>query len=86
VSIERTDRPELLDPLQQFLNDIRTVDLLTSAQEVELAKRIERGDHQAKQEMVEANLGTHRERRARGRDRSADRGVERRGLPRGARD
>ena len=56
MSIERTDRPELLDPLQQFLNDIRKVDLLTSAQEVELAKRIERGDHRAKQEMVEANL------------------------------
>src|SRR6476620_11735117 len=28
----------------------------TAAQEVELAKRIERGDHRAKQEMVEANL------------------------------
>jgi RNA polymerase primary sigma factor len=56
VSIERTDGPELLDPLQQFLNDIRKVDLLTSAQEVELAKRIERGDHRAKQELVEANL------------------------------
>jgi RNA polymerase primary sigma factor len=32
------------------------VDLLTAAQEVELAKRIERGEHRAKQEMVEANL------------------------------
>jgi RNA polymerase primary sigma factor len=32
------------------------VSLLTAAQEVELAKRIERGDHSAKQEMVEANL------------------------------
>ena len=30
--------------------------LLTAAQEVELAKRIESGDHRAKQEMVEANL------------------------------
>ena len=30
--------------------------LLTAAQEVELAKRIERGDHRAKQAMVEANL------------------------------
>jgi RNA polymerase primary sigma factor len=34
----------------------RQVDLLTAAQEVELAKRIERGDHRAKQGMVEANL------------------------------
>jgi RNA polymerase primary sigma factor len=30
--------------------------MLTAAQEVVLAKRIERGDHRAKQEMVEANL------------------------------
>ena len=32
------------------------VDLLTAAQEVELAKRIERGDQGAKQELVESNL------------------------------
>jgi len=44
------------DSLQLFLKDVGRVDLLTAAQEVELAKRIERGDHRAKQEMVEANL------------------------------
>jgi RNA polymerase primary sigma factor len=44
------------DSLQLFLKDIGKVELLTAAQEVELAKRIERGDHRAKQEMVEANL------------------------------
>jgi RNA polymerase primary sigma factor len=44
------------DSLQLFLKDIGKVDLLTAAQEVELAKRIERGDHRAKQEMVEGNL------------------------------
>ena len=44
------------DALQLFLKDIGKVDLLTAAQEVELAKRIERGEHSAKQEMVEANL------------------------------
>jgi RNA polymerase primary sigma factor len=44
------------DSLQLFLKDIAKVELLTAAQEVELAKRIERGDHRAKQEMVEANL------------------------------
>jgi RNA polymerase primary sigma factor len=46
----------MADGLQAFLKDIGKVDLLTAAQEVELAKRIERGDHGAKQEMVEANL------------------------------
>jgi RNA polymerase primary sigma factor len=45
-----------VDGLQLFMKDIGKVELLTRAQEVELAKRIERGDHGAKQEMVEANL------------------------------
>jgi RNA polymerase primary sigma factor len=44
------------DALQLFLKDIGKVELLTAAQEVELAKRIERGDMDAKREMVEANL------------------------------
>ena len=44
------------DTLQLFLKDIGKVPLLTAAQEVELAKKIERGDHGAKQAMVEANL------------------------------
>jgi RNA polymerase primary sigma factor len=56
VSIERTETRGLLDPLQLFLEAISKVDLLTAAQEVELAKRIERGDRRAKQQMVEANL------------------------------
>jgi RNA polymerase primary sigma factor len=44
------------DGLQLFLSDIAKIDLLTPAQEVALAKRIERGDRSARQEMVEANL------------------------------
>ncbi|WP_114795824.1 sigma-70 family RNA polymerase sigma factor [Gaiella occulta] len=44
------------DTLQLFLKDIGKVPLLSAAQEVELAKRIEAGDHSAKQAMVEANL------------------------------
>jgi RNA polymerase primary sigma factor len=51
------DAPEVsTDALQLFLKDIGKVDLLTAPQEIELAKRIERGDHSAKQAMVEANL------------------------------
>ena len=53
---EEQPREVSTDALQLFLKDIGKVDLLTAAQEVELAKRIERGDHGAKQEMVEANL------------------------------
>jgi RNA polymerase primary sigma factor len=44
------------DSLQLFLKDIGKVRLLTAAEEVELAKRIERGDLEAKQKMVESNL------------------------------
>jgi RNA polymerase primary sigma factor len=52
----RGTREVSTDALQLFLKDIGKVQLLTAAQEVELAKRIERGDHTAKQAMVEANL------------------------------
>jgi RNA polymerase primary sigma factor len=45
-----------LDSLRLYLRSIGRVDLLTAAQEVELAKRIERGDMLAKRQMVEANL------------------------------
>jgi RNA polymerase primary sigma factor len=44
------------DALQLFLKDIGKIDLLTAAQEVALAKLIERGDEVAKRSMVEANL------------------------------
>jgi RNA polymerase primary sigma factor len=53
---EKKAREVSTDALQLFLKDIGRVELLTAAQEVELAKRIERGDHGAKQAMVEANL------------------------------
>jgi len=49
-------REHTTDSLELFLTDIGKVDVLTASQEVGLAKRIERGDHRAKQEMVEANL------------------------------
>jgi RNA polymerase primary sigma factor len=45
-----------LDSLRLYLRAIGRVPLLTAADEVRLAKRIERGDISAKQHMVEANL------------------------------
>ena len=54
-STER-QREASTDALQLLLKAIGKVDLLTAAQEVQLAKRIERGDDSAKQEMVAANL------------------------------
>src|SRR5262249_24435973 len=44
------------DALQLFLREAGRHPLLNAAQEVELAKRIERGDMDAKQTMIEANL------------------------------
>ena len=44
------------DPLQLFLREIGRHPLLTAADEVELAKRIERGDMSAKRRMIESNL------------------------------
>jgi RNA polymerase primary sigma factor len=44
------------DALQLFLKDIGRVRLLTAQEEVDLAKRIERGSFDAKQKMVESNL------------------------------
>ena len=53
--IDLTVEPSL-DSLRLYLRSIGKVELLTADREVALAKRIERGDLLAKQEMVEANL------------------------------
>jgi RNA polymerase primary sigma factor len=44
------------DALQLFLNEAGRYKLLTAAEEVELAKRIERGDREAKDLMINSNL------------------------------
>jgi RNA polymerase primary sigma factor len=44
------------DTLQLFLNEIGRHRLLTPQEEIELAKRIERGDLEAKERMINANL------------------------------
>ena len=44
------------DALQLFLRDVGRHPLLTASQEVELTKRIERGDLDAKRMMIESNL------------------------------
>jgi len=45
-----------LDSLQLLMNEARRYRLLTPAEEIELAKRIERGDLYAKERMVNSNL------------------------------
>jgi RNA polymerase primary sigma factor len=44
------------DALQLFLNEVGRYKLLTAEEEVELAKRIERGDQEAKDLMINSNL------------------------------
>ena len=44
------------DSLQLFLNEIGRHELLTAAEEVALAKRVERGDLAAKERMINSNL------------------------------
>jgi RNA polymerase primary sigma factor len=53
--IDLTVEPSL-DSLRLYLRSIGRVDLLSADQEVFLARRIERGDMEAKQQMIEANL------------------------------
>ncbi len=55
AELDLTVEPSL-DSLRLYLRSIGQVELLTASQEVELAKRIERGDMLAKRQMVEANL------------------------------
>ena len=55
VEVDLTVEPSL-DSLRLYLRSIGRVNLLTAEQEVLLARRIERGDMLAKQQMIEANL------------------------------
>jgi RNA polymerase primary sigma factor len=50
------DSVSIDDPVRMYLKEIGKVDLLTPEREVELAKRMEAGDEEAKRELTEANL------------------------------
>jgi RNA polymerase primary sigma factor len=52
----RADNTETTDSFQLFLNQAARYPLLTAEEEVELAQRIERGDLEAKERLINSNL------------------------------
>ena len=56
ATIDVNVRHREADPVREYLREIGRVRLLTAAEEVELAKRIERGDAAARAHLIEANL------------------------------
>ncbi|MDX6512292.1 MAG: polymerase primary sigma factor [Gaiellaceae bacterium] len=56
IEAEKIGIPLTTDGLQLFLNEAGRHKLLTAAEEVELAKRVERGDKAAKDRMINSNL------------------------------
>lgn len=52
----QAETPDTTDTLQLFFAEARKYPLLTAEEEVELAKRIERGDLAAKERMINSNL------------------------------
>ncbi|CAK1222829.1 MULTISPECIES: RNA polymerase sigma factor RpoD [Fructobacillus] len=53
---EDTSGIKINDPVRMYLKEIGRVNLLQGDEEIELSKRIEAGDEEAKQELAEANL------------------------------
>ncbi len=56
VELEPLEGVSIDDPVRMYLKEIGKVALLNSAEEIKLAKRMERGDEEAKRRLIEANL------------------------------
>ncbi len=56
LSLDNLDSDSYSDPVKMYLREIGQVDLLTAEEEVSLAKRVEKGDEDARKHLTEANL------------------------------
>jgi len=50
------EAPSVADPVRMYLREIGRIPLLTAAEEIDLAQRIEKGDMAAKKKLTESNL------------------------------
>jgi RNA polymerase primary sigma factor len=55
-ALAKIDQGAISDPVRMYLREIGRVNLLTYEDEVELAKRVEKGDRTAKNRLITANL------------------------------
>ncbi|MCD4779283.1 MAG: sigma-70 family RNA polymerase sigma factor [Candidatus Omnitrophica bacterium] len=46
----------MVDPVKAYLKDVRPIPLLTPAEEIELAKKVQKGDKKARDRMIRSNL------------------------------
>jgi RNA polymerase primary sigma factor len=56
IRIDEVESINIDDPVRMYLKEIGKVPLLSGDEEIELAKRMEQGDEEAKQKLIESNL------------------------------